>query len=160
MTVTVTGGTAIADRFLDLPKAMERKIARAALREGGGPMLAAIQARIPRKTGLLARSTRLRYGKHDRPGRFAILISAWATAGAFAKARAKSGRAAEASAVLARHAKSDAYSVFYGLFVERGHGGPYPAKAHPFAGPGFDATVDSAADAIEEKLFEGIDEAL
>ena len=160
MTISVTGGTALAERFMDLPRAMERKIARAALSEGGAPMFAAIQTRIPRKTGLLARATKLRFGKHDRPGRFAILISAWTTAGTFAKARVRSNRAAEASTVLERHAKSDAYSVFYGLFVEKGHGGPHPAKAHPFAGPGFDATVDSAAEAIEEKLFEGIDQAL
>ena len=157
MTIEVVLAHELGERFLELPKAMERTIARKALREGVQPMLPAIKAGIHSRTGLLARSTRIRLGRKDRPDRYAVIISAWTTAGTFAKARVRSGRPAAAASVLARHAKSNAYSVFYGLFVERGHGGPRAAPPHPFAGPGFDMTADRVGEDVETKIGDAVE---
>ena len=159
ITLAVDGGDELAAELSALPKRVQRGIAIRALQAGAEPMLAAVKAGIHSRTGLLAAKTRARPGKGDRPGRFSVLISSVATAGAFAKARLKSGRAAEAAAVLSRHAKSDKYRVFYGYFVEGGHGGPRPAPPHPFAGPGFDATVEVSADIAEKALVAGIEAA-
>lgn len=40
--------------------------------------------------------------------------------------------------------------TFYAVYVERGHGGPAPAPAHPFFRPAFDHTEAQAREVITE----------
>jgi HK97 gp10 family phage protein len=41
-------------------------------------------------------------------------------------------------------------AIYYALWVERGHGGPHPAPAHPFFRPAYDAKEQEAIDKIVE----------
>lgn len=59
----------------------------------------------------------------------------------------------------------DQYAVEVGTFypdaahthlVERGHGGPKPAPAHPFLEPAVESTEDAVIDAIMEELMKGL----
>jgi len=59
----------------------------------------------------------------------------------------------------------DRYAVEVGTFypeaahahlVERGHGGPKPAPAHPFLEPAVESTEDAVVDAIMEELMRGL----
>ena len=59
----------------------------------------------------------------------------------------------------------DQYAVEVGTFypdaahthlVERGHGGPKPAPAHPFLEPAVERTEEAVIDAIMEELMNGL----
>jgi len=157
----------------NLPKAVAKRIAKAALKEGSKPILAAIKSYIHSRTGLLAGGLKVRVARGDRAGRVAVLIQSWPTREKFAASRP--GRK-----VAGGDAK-DRYRVYYGTFVELGHkvrgaagetvgytGRVYKRKgvvggrvdAHPFIAPGFDETADAAGEIIEQRLGEGIDKEL
>lgn len=155
-TITVTGEQELAIDLLGIERSLARGIIRGALKAGGEPMLAAIRSRIRSRTGLLSSSVRVRAGKGDRPGRTSVIISAWATAGSFAKHREQAGRSGVAAKVRESYQgrMRSRYDLYYGYFVEMGHKG---APAHSFARAGFDATVDQSADLIEQALAEGIE---
>lgn len=44
----------------------------------------------------------------------------------------------------------------HGLWVERGHGGPHPAPAHPFFRPAFDSKEQEARDKVVEILNDAL----
>lgn len=46
---------------------------------------------------------------------------------------------------------------YYPIFVEYGHGGPYPAKEHPWLRPAFDAKADEAYEIVREELGKELD---
>jgi len=158
--VTVVGGQDLADELAGLERKLARGIIRDALKEGSGPMLAAIRSRINSRTGMLSSSVRVRAGKGDRPGRTSVIISAWATAGAFARHREMAGRSAVAAKVRESYKgrMRSRYDVYYGYFVEMGHRTPggKDVPAHSFARAGFDATVDRAGERIEQTISDGI----
>jgi hypothetical protein len=162
--ITVTAGEDLQAAFLEIDKQVQRKIARKALRIGDVPIVDAMRSLIVDRSGLLAGSLSMRPGKGDRKGITSMLISANATAEAFATAREGQGKLSAAAGVRKRYANrmSATYVVFYARMVEFGHKGPYGSPAstpeHSFARAGFDATVDDAADKIEDSLISGIEE--
>ena len=159
-TITLAGLDELAEQFAGMERAIAKGVARDALREGGAPMLAAMKARVSVRTGLLAGSLRMRAGSGDRAGRTSVIISASATATRAAEAFREAGHRKMAGYAL--RSRVERYNVYYGMMVEYGHAAPYDAGGekvageHPFARPSFDEHVDTSADLIEEKLFEGI----
>jgi hypothetical protein len=151
-TLQVIDGEILAQALEGLPPAIARGIGRSALREGGGPMVAAIKARIHSVTGLLGGGLRLRSASGDRPGRIAVLISSTTTRQTFAT----KGRRRK----VAKGGARDPYRVYYGPMVEFGHkvaGSSATVPAYPFVRPGFEATVDAAGQAIEESIWSGLE---
>lgn len=69
-------------------------------------------------------------------------------------ARSIGDRPVEAGATSASHQVH--VGIFYALFVERGHGGPHPAPAHPFFRPAFDAKEQEARDKVLETLNDAL----
>jgi HK97 gp10 family phage protein len=155
LTYTLTGGEELVARFLELPAVIGRKVARDSLRAGFAPVLAAIRATTPVRSGFLASSERLKVGRGDFPGRYSI--GATASRATFARRMLSQGRRSMAAQALASGKASDRYRVFYARFVESGHG---DVAANPFMKRGFDATVDKAGQTIEQVLGDGIAEQL
>jgi len=158
LAVTVVSTAAVEAALDGLGKAVARKLGRAALRAGATPIAAAVRARISRVTGNLAAGLRVRIGTADRPGRLSVLIQSRTTREAFAGRLEKAGRRARAADVRSKGADRDRYNVYYGAAVERGHAGPWGkgarTPAHPFMGPGFDSTVEQAANTTETVLVD------
>lgn len=46
---------------------------------------------------------------------------------------------------------------YYPIFVEFGHGGPRPARAHPWMRPAFDTRADEAYQIVREELGKELD---
>ena len=141
--------------FDSLSKAVRGRIARDALRAGSVPVVAAIRAAAPQKTGLLASGFRASMPRQDRPERIAMLIRSVTTRARFASAHPRKTVAAGGA--------SDRYRVYYGTFVEFGHKASGIAgedvPAHPFVRPSVDSTSQEALDIIEDKIGEGIAQA-
>jgi hypothetical protein len=160
----VTGEDELRAAFNEVDTAVQRTIARKALRVGDVEIVDAMRGLITDRSGLLAGSLVMRAGRGDRKGITSILISANATAEVFAKARESQGKLTAAAGVRKRFANrmAETYIVFYARMVEFGHVGKYPdspkTPEHSFARAGFDATADSAADKIEDALMLGIEE--
>lgn len=77
----------------------------------------------------------------------------------------RTGELKSALRVGRRKKTRDQYAVEVGTFypdaahthlVERGHGGPKPAPAHPFLEPAVERTEDAVIDAIMEELMNGL----
>ncbi len=153
------GSDAAIDKLLALDTNQQKATIRDAMKYGSDPMLASIQRRAPRRSGLLSHSLKISVCRGDRPGRFAVRITASSTREQFALSRLASGRVGHAQRVAALGGRKDKYKVYYALMVEAGHkargGGRVPP--HPFAKPGFDATVDQTATEIMDRLVNNIE---
>lgn len=77
----------------------------------------------------------------------------------------RTGELKSALRVGRRKKTRDQYAVEVGTFypdaahthlVERGHGGPKPAPAHPFLEPAVERTEEAVIDAIMEELMNGL----
>ncbi len=150
------GAEEVALRLDAMTRRDAGRAARGALALGAQPMAAAVKSRIHSVSGLLASTVRVRMGRGDRPGRYSVWIGATASRARFARARAKAGRPGQALDVLSKGGRRDRYSVYYAAMVEYGHRGPKGGRvpAHPFARPGFDATVDQAMETAERELMD------
>ena len=157
ITYQIEDGASLAMALEGLPKAVARGAALAALKLAGAPVLAQVLAGIHSDTGLLASGTRIRSAKGDRAGRVAVLISSWS--------RRDRVDAMKPRLHVAAGRGQDRYQVYYGRFVEFGHRigrGPNAEQIvgeKPFMRPGFDASEEAAATALEDALDEGIDQA-
>jgi len=149
--ITVTcddGGVILA--LQNLPKAASRSVVIPALMAGGQPIVTAAKGNIHNVSGLLAGGLKLRVGKNNRPGRLAVLMQSWTTRQTFAT----KGRRRKVAEGRGR----DRYKVYYGPPLEYGRedrAGRIVGK-HPWAGPAFDATGESAATDIEVRIGDGI----
>ena len=157
ITYQIEDGASLAMALEGLPKAVARGAALAALKLAGAPVLAAVKAGIHSDTGLLTAGTRVRPARGDRAGRVAILISSWA--------RRDRVDAMKPRLHVAAGRGQDRYQVYYGRFVEFGHrigrgsNSEQIVGEKPFMRPGFDASEEAAATALEDALDEGIDQA-
>lgn len=162
---TVMGLEDLRANFDTLDKDMQRKFARKALRAGVAPIKAAILAELAphRKSGLLEESLAVNAGRGDRPGNTSMLIRYVTTVGEFLE-RGVSGEKERSrlQGLLATKYKSNPdsrYLAYYARFLEFGHkpSGMFShmtedVPAYPVSRSGFDASVDTAADIIEDVL--------
>jgi hypothetical protein len=159
MTLNPIDGELYADALAALPGSLARNLVRGVLREALAPMVPAMKANIHRRTGLLAAGLRLRNGRGDRPGRTSVYISSVTTRQRFA-----SGNRRRKRKVAAGRAR-DRYRVYYGPMVEVGHaivaGGKEVGRVppYPWMRPAFDALVEQAAQVIETRLGDRLEEA-
>jgi HK97 gp10 family phage protein len=177
VSLQVQGTQQLADDFGMLERKDGKVYARKAMKLGAVPIMAAAAASAvyEDRTGLLRMSARAVPGKGDREGRTSILIRWTATVGAFIQHLKEKGfsekKLADVQRLLIYKYLGNIgarYDVFYARMVEFGHQasgwyanipGAQFVKAHPFARPAFDATVDTAADIIEESLAAQIESA-
>lgn len=176
--VEVQARDGLSDYFDQLDKATQRQAGRDALHAGADPMVSAVKGGIHNVTGLLQSGVAARPGKGDRPGIVSLLIKSVSTANIWLHGSArkfyidkKTGKkiyvkgfdsltAKERARIEAKYMDkiNSPYLVYYARMVEEGHaapyhrGGPKVVQGYPFEAPGFDATVETAADAIEDKL--------
>lgn len=157
VTCQITDGSSLAAALEALPRAVSHGVARSALKDASSPVLTAVRAGIRSETGLLLSGTNIRNARGDRAGRVAVLISSVASREKMAAMKPRLHVAAGRG--------EDRYRIYYGRFVEFGHRigrGPDADKLvgqRPFMRPGFDASAEAAATAMEEALGEGIDRA-
>lgn len=160
VSMQLEGGEAIANYLLGVNKALARKLAGGVLKQAAAPMASAMKAAAPRKSGLLARSLRVRMGRNDPAGRYSVVVQANTRRQTFAKYQERAGRKGRAEKVRGAGRPGDKYRVFYGLFVEYGHekaNGSGRVPAHPFARPAFDSHVEQMTSTIENGLTEAVD---
>ena len=134
-TVTITPSVASVEKKLkELEPKIAKKIVRDSLKAGAKPVLAAAQAKVPVKSGLLRRNIKIRAGKRSRAGQSVVVGF---KDGAF---------------------KGDA---FYGAFIEWGHQAGKGANAktvpaQPFLRPAIDEQEERAAKIIIDGIWAGI----
>lgn len=124
------GGKELSDALQELPRKLENKVLRKALRQGGNILLKKARSLAPVKTGALKRGIKLRIDLRNGP---AAII----TVKIPGKGKTKGG------------------GPYYGSFIELG---TKDMVAHPFLRPAFDATKEQALEKFINVLNDGIEE--
>ncbi len=124
----ITGAKELQRRLRKLPRVVQRKLMREALRAAAAPVLAEAQRLVPVDTGQLRSSLVIRAAKTKRRGSIGVQVQT--RDGAF---------------------KGDEY---YGAFVELG---THKHHAHPFLRPALDNTREQAVAIARRVLASGIE---
>lgn len=130
-TVTITGAKELQAKLAKLPKKVANKIQRQGIRKGAKIIQEEARRLVPRKSGLLRKSIKVRVPKKKRRGEIIISVQT----GSLGDFKGKS---------------------FYGAFVEYGTS---KMAARPFMRPAADNKKQAATDAIVQSIREGIREA-
>lgn len=127
-----SGGKELSEALQELPRRLENRVLRKALRQGGNILLRKARQLAPVKTGALRKGIKL---KIDLRGTPAAIINV--------RIPSKSGKQKTSS------------GPYYSSFVELGTS---KMAAHPFLRPAFDAVKEDALETFLNVLNDGIEE--
>lgn len=165
-TIGIIGLPQALHAFDEFPRAIRNKHLRNGLAAGGGIIRDAAVAIVRRESGLLAKSLGVKVPNIAASERSGKPISAVIGArrrfvgpaviiGGKAKllsVRKATKRVLSGGTVMVR--KPSRYSHL----VEKGHGGPRPAMAHPFLDPAARSAGNAAGQKVMQKLLQGVQE--
>jgi len=131
--ISLTGDKALQKKLNRLPKVMQKKIVRKALREGARPVLASARSKAPVRTGAMKKSLKLR-ARRARRGNFGVEV--------------RTGTRAELGIP-----END--PGYYPFSVEFGHGN---VPAQPFMRPALDENREPALKIIGREIGRGVEQ--